>query len=46
MARALKYNVDYKVEIMEKALRIKNLNLAHYKLLPELVVNSGYAGST
>ncbi len=44
MARALKYNLDYKVEIMEKALRIKNLSLAHYKLLPDLVANSGYAG--
>ncbi len=44
MARALKYNLDYKVELMEKALRIRNLDLAHYKLLPSLVANSGYAG--
>lgn len=44
MARALKYNLDYKVELMEKALKIRNLDLAHYKLLPDLVASSGYAG--
>ena len=44
MARALKYNLDYKVEIMEKALKIKSLDLAHYKLLPDLVAKTGYAG--
>ena len=43
MARALKYNLDYKVKIMERALRVKTLNLAHYKMLPDLVANSGYA---
>jgi len=44
MARALKYNLDTKVEIKERALRIKNLDLASYKLLPDFVSNSGYAG--
>ncbi len=44
MARALKYNLDYKVELKERSLRIKRLDLATYKLLPDLVVNSGYAG--
>jgi outer membrane protein TolC len=44
MARALKYNLDYKVELMEKALKIKSLDLAHYKMLPDLVAKTGYAG--
>ena len=44
MARALKYNLDTKVELKEKALRIKSLDLASYKLLPDFVSNSGYAG--
>ncbi len=44
MARALKYNLDTKIEIKERALRIKSLDLASYKLLPDFVSNSGYAG--
>ena len=43
MARALKYNLDYKVEAMQAALRFKEFRLARYDLLPELVANSGYA---
>ena len=43
MARALKYNLDHRVEMMETALRAAELNLAHYNLLPNLVVSSGYA---
>ena len=42
MARALKYNLDKKVELKEKALRMKSLDLASYKLLPDFVSNSGY----
>lgn len=44
MARALKYNLDTKVEIKERALRLKKLDLASYKLMPDFVSNSGYAG--
>ncbi len=44
MARALKYNLDTKVELKEKALRIRSLDLANYKLLPDFVSNSGYSG--
>lgn len=44
MARALKYNLDTKVEIKERALKLKSLDLASYKLLPDFVSNSGYAG--
>ena len=44
MARALKYNLDYKVEMMEEALRSRELNVARYDMLPQLVANAGYAG--
>jgi len=43
MARALKYNLDAKVEVMQRALRTSELSLAHYNLLPNAVVSSGYA---
>ncbi|MBV7265916.1 TolC family protein [Erythrobacter sp. WH131] len=44
MARALKYNLDYKVELMEMALRERELDLQRYDMLPQLVANAGYAG--
>ncbi len=44
MARALKYNLDYKVELMDAALRRRELDLAHFELLPDLVAGAGYAG--
>ena len=43
MARALKYNLDQKVEIYETALRTAELDLAHYNMLPNAVASSGYA---
>jgi outer membrane protein TolC len=43
MARGLLYNLDHRVETMQTALRMSELNLAHYQLLPNLVGNSGYA---
>jgi outer membrane protein TolC len=42
MARALKYNLDYKVEQMQQSLRTAELTMTHYNLLPNAVVNSGY----
>jgi outer membrane protein TolC len=42
MARALKYNLDHKVEMMQTQLRTTELRLAHFNLLPNAVVNSGY----
>ena len=42
MARALKYNLDHKVEIYETSLRTAELNLAHYNMLPNAVASSGY----
>jgi outer membrane protein TolC len=44
MARALKYNLDYKVEMMDEALKTRELNLSRYDMLPQLVANAGYAG--
>ncbi|MGB0909952.1 MAG: TolC family protein [Nitrospirales bacterium] len=44
MARALKYNLDAKVELMKTMLAHKNLDLSHYDLLPKLVANTGYDG--
>ncbi len=42
MARALKFNLDHRVEIMEAALRGKEYNFAHYSMLPGVVANSGF----
>lgn len=44
MARALKYNLDHRVELMEVALRERQLRVAHFSMLPGVVANSGYDG--
>ena len=44
MARALKYNLEYRVKAAEAGLRISELNFAHYSMLPTIVANSGYTG--
>ncbi len=44
MARALKYNLDYKVEMMEEALKARELDVSRYDMLPQLVASGGYAG--
>ena len=43
MARAVKYNLDHRVEMMQTQLRQTELRLAHYSLLPSTVTNSGYS---
>ena len=43
MARALKYNLNYRVEAEQTLLRIADLDLAHYAQLPNAVVDAGYA---
>ena len=51
MARAIKYNLDYKVEMFEQALRGSEADLANMDMLPKLVASAGlsdrgnYAGS-
>ena len=43
MARALKYNLDYKVELYEEALRSSEADLVNLDKLPRLVANAGYS---
>ena len=42
LARALKYNMDHRLMLMEAALRNNQLHLSRYDMLPALTVNSGY----
>lgn len=44
MARALKYNLDARVEVAQTALKLRERDLSEYKMLPSLVASSGYAG--
>lgn len=44
MARAIKFNLDTRVEQAQAALRLKELDLSHYKMLPALVAGSGFTG--
>ncbi len=44
MARALKYNLDYRVEMMNEALAARSLDVKSAALLPQVVAQSGYAG--
>lgn len=44
MARALKYNLDAKVEVAQRAVKLKELDLSNFRLLPNAVVNAGFAG--
>lgn len=42
MARAIKYNLDYRLQLMEKSMAGKILNADNYSLLPQLAANAGY----
>lgn len=44
MARAIKYNLDHRVKLMEEALSQRQLNLSRTDLLPKLALSAGYAG--
>jgi outer membrane protein TolC len=44
MARALKYNLDYRVEMMNEALAARSLDVKSAALLPQVVAQSGYSG--
>jgi outer membrane protein TolC len=44
MARALKYNLDYRVEMMQQSLRGAEAALASSEMLPKLVANAGWVG--
>lgn len=42
-ARAIKYNMDYRIRMMEEALSLGQSELASYDLLPKLTANAGYS---
>lgn len=44
MARALKYNLNARVELMHKMLAQTQLDLSHYAMLPRLAANAGFDG--
>jgi outer membrane protein TolC len=41
MARAIHYNLDHRVKIMEEALAQKQLDLSNFDLLPKLTTAAG-----
>lgn len=43
VARGVKYNLDFKVELFQTALRVKDLELANYRLLPGMAAEAGYS---
>ncbi len=44
MARALKYNLESRLKVMESALAQQQLDLSRYDMLPKLAASAGYAG--
>lgn len=44
MARAIKYNLDHRLKVMEEALTQRNLEVARKDLLPKLEAGGGYEG--
>lgn len=44
MARAIKYNLDYRVELMTRALRVRDLDVSRYDMLPRIVGTLDYTG--
>jgi hypothetical protein len=44
MARALKYNLDHKIELSDELLKQRQLELSNFDMLPTLVGSSGFNG--
>jgi outer membrane protein TolC len=42
IARALKYNLDYRSKMMEQAIALGTEELSNYDMLPKVVANAGY----
>jgi outer membrane protein TolC len=42
VARALKYNLDYRLKLMETALALGLFDVSRYDMLPKLVASAGY----
>lgn len=43
MARALKYNLDHRLKLMEDALALRQFDLSRYDMLPQLITHAGYS---
>ena len=43
LARALKFNLDRRSRMMEEALSFRQLDVAHYDMLPKLLAQAGYS---
>lgn len=44
MARAVKYNLEARLKVMEEALAQRQVDLATFDMLPRMAVSAGYAG--
>lgn len=42
MARAIRYNLDHRVKLMEEALKNQQLDVSRYDVLPRLAASAGY----
>nr|WP_242431862.1 TolC family protein [Burkholderia ambifaria] len=42
LARAIRYNLDHRLKMMEEALAEKQLDLANFEMLPRLTAQAGY----
>jgi outer membrane protein TolC len=42
MARAIRYNLDHRLKMMEEALGQKQLDVANFSMLPQLTAQAGY----
>ena len=43
IARALKYNLDHRVRMLEQAMAVGQLDASRYDMLPRLLANAGYS---
>ncbi|MFD2641624.1 TolC family protein [Pseudomonas japonica] len=44
MARAVKYNLESRLKVMEEALAERQVDLARFDMLPRMAMEAGYAG--
>jgi multidrug efflux system outer membrane protein len=44
MARAIKYNLESRLKVMEEALAQRQVDLATFDMLPRMALSAGYAG--
>lgn len=46
MARAIKYNLEHRTQMMEQALAVGQTELSRYDMLPRITAQAGYVGRT